>query len=386
MIPRALSTVLSTSLLLGLLACGSSEPMPEPEKKAAAADQLAYFGTYTDRSDSEGIYVSRFNSATGELGAPALAATIENPSYLTLSPDNRFLYAVVETNEGQVSSYSVDGSTGMLTLLNSVSADGAAPCDLETDRTGKMLVVANYSTGSVIAYKINDDGSLTERTSFHELQGSSTHQRQKSPHAHSVDFSADNRFVIVSDLGSDKVRIFEANVETGELTPHSEAATPPGSGPRHFVFHPTERFAYSVNELASTVSTFTYDAAGGELTPVGEPVSTLPDDFDGNNTTAEIMVHPSGKFLYASNRGHHSIAVFQIDPATGALSRVENESTQGETPRGFAIDRTGKYLIAGNQGTHNVFVYQLDLSNGEMTPTGGTIEVGAPVCVLFRPL
>ena len=246
-----------------------------------------------------------------------------------------------------------------------------------------MLVVANYRSGSTIAYSIGEDGALSEPTAFQQHEGSSVHERQKSPHAHSVDFSFDNRHVIVSDLGIDKVVTFEVDPAGGGITPVSEVSVAPGSGPRHFAFHPSGKFGYSLGELASTITVMSH--ADGKFETI-ESVSTLPEDFGGDSTTAEIAVHSSGRFVYASNRGHDSIAVFSIDTTGGRLTRIAFIKTGGVRPRNFGIDPSGRYLLAANQDTDNVVVFKIDQETGILHPTGGEIEVDAPVCVQFVKL
>ena len=376
------NTILTLLAPILLAACGGppaddSAPPSETKKQ----EFHVYFGTYTHET-SQGIYRSRFNTETGALTEPRLAAEIESPAFLALHPNERFLYAVTEISEGAVSSFAI-GADGELTKINTQPTNGAAPCDLEVDRTGRMLVVANYTSGSTIAYSIGEDGALSEPTSFQQHEGSSVHERQQSPHAHSVDFSADNRFVIVSDLGTDKVVTFEADPTTGGLTPFSEVTAAPGSGPRHFAFHPSGKFGYSLGELASTVTAMAHD--GGKFEPI-ESLSTLPEDFDGHNTTAEIAVHPSGRFVYASNRGHDSIAVFSLDPVSGRLTRTAVIKSGGVRPRNFGIDPTGQYLLAAHQDTDNVVVFKIDQQTGMLHPTGTEIQVDAPVCVQFLQL
>jgi 6-phosphogluconolactonase len=305
---------------------------------------------------------------------------------LTFHPSRRFLYAVTETQAGSDSAFSIDPDSGNLTLLNTVPTDGAQPCDLEVDATGKMLVVVNYGTGSTAAYHIAANGSLSDISDFEQHEGSSVHARQQGPHAHSIDFTSDNRFAIVSDLGLDKVLTYEADPGSASLQP---AATPsislaPGAGPRHFALHPSERFAYSLGEIASTVTAMRFDVQTGTLEAI-QTLSTLPEDFSGNNSTAEIEVHPSGKFLYASNRGHDSIAVFSIDQQTGELTRTAIISSGGERPRNFAIAPGGRHLLAANQGTGNVVVFQIDPESGGLTPTGREIAVDAAVCIKYLP-
>lgn len=360
---------------------------------AAGKRFWVYFGTYT-RKNSKGIYVSRLDAEAGKLTAPELAAEIGNPSFLAIHPSNRFLYAVSELygqgNQpgGAVTAFSIDRADGRLRRLNQVSSKGAGPCHLNVDRTGKTLVVANYGSGSVAAMRIRDDGSLEESVSFIQHQGASVNpKRQQGPHAHSVNFSPDNRFVLAADLGLDQVLIYEVDVEKAMLTPKEPAfvKVQPGAGPRHFTFHPSGKFAYVINELASTVTACSWDAARGALKEL-QTVSTLPSGFSQENTTAEVVAHPGGRFLYGSNRGHNSIAVFAIDRAKGTLRLVENVSTQGQIPRNFAIDPTGRWLLAANQNSDNVVVFAIDRSTGRLKPNGQILAVDTPVCVRFVPL
>ncbi len=374
---KKILNVLAAALALG---CGGS-PVEDSAVDADKQGLHVYFGTYTHET-SRGIYHSRFDTETGELSEPSPAAEIESPSFLALHPNRRFLYAVTESEEGSVSGFSI-GADGELTKINTQPTNGALPCDLEVDATGRMLVVANYRSGSTIAYSIGEDGALSEPTAFRQHEGSSVHERQKSPHAHSVDFTFDNRHVIVSDLGIDKVVTFEADPESGGITPFSEVSVTPGSGPRHFAFHPSGKFGYSLGELGSTVTVMSH--AGGKFETI-ESVSTLPEDFEGHSTTAEIAVHPSGRFVYASNRGHDSIAVFSIDPTGERLTRIAVIKTGGARPRNFGIDPSGRYLLAANQDTDNVVVFKIDQETGILHPTGGEIEVDAPVCVQFVKL
>ena len=371
--------ILVLSALVLLATC--SNPPADDSATGAETDNRefhVYFGTYTNET-SQGIYRGRFNTETGALTKPILAAEIESPVFLALHPNKRFLYAVTEIDEGSVSGFAI-GPDGELTKINTQPTNGAAPCDLEVDRTGRMLVVANYTSGSTIAYSLGEDGALSEPTFFHQHVGSSVHERQQSPHAHSVDFSADNRYVVVSDLGTDKVVTFEADPAAGALTPFSEVSVAPGSGPRHFAFHPSGKFGYSLGELASTITAMTH--AEGKFEAI-ETLSTLPAEFDGRNTTAEIAVHPSGRFVYASNRGHDSIAVFSINAANGRVTQTAVIKSGGVRPRNFAIDPTGQYLLAAHQDTDNVVVFGIDQQTGILRPTGTEIQVDAPVCIQF---
>jgi len=356
----------------------------------AKGELIVYVGTYTNQK-SKGIYAYRFQPATGSLTPIGLVAETPSPSFLALHPNRRFLYAVNEVSNyegqsaGSVSAFSVDAKTGKLTFINRVSSRGAGPCHLAVDQTGKVLVVANYGGGSVAAIPVKADGRLGEASAFVQHTGSGADpQRQRGPHAHSVNLSPDNRFVFVSDLGLDQVLSYRLDAARGKLTPNDPpfVKLKPGAGPRHFAFHPNGRFAYEINEMGSSVTAFAYTRARGSLAEL-QTVSTLPKDFTGNNSTAEIEVHPSGRFLYGSNRGHDSIAVFAIDPRQGTLAPIDHTSTQGKTPRNFAIDPTGAYLFAANQGSDKIVVFRIDQQTGKLNAMGGSLEVPSPVCVTF---
>jgi len=366
------------------------------DEKASAAGRLwVYVGTYT-RSESKGIYRLELDLASGRLEPKGLAAEIANPSFLALHPSRPLLYAVGEMGSfdgkkgGAVSALAIEPKTGKLTLLNQQSSQGAGPCHLVVDRTGRCALVANYSGGSIACLPIGQDGRLAEATSFVQHEGSSVNpRRQKDPHAHSINVDPANRFAFVADLGLDKVLIYRLDADRARLAPNDPpfARVAPGSGPRHFAFHPNGRYAYVINEMACTVTAFAYDARRGALEPL-ETISTLPEGVEGDHiTTAEVQVHPSGKFLYGSNRGHHSIAIFAIDPSTGKLKPLGHESTQGKTPRNFAIDPTGSCLIAANQDSDNLVVYRIDARTGLLQPTGQSVAIPMPVCVkMMAPL
>jgi len=347
-----------------------------------------YIGTYT-RGESQGIYLFHLDLATGALRPAGLAGETTNPSFLAVHPSRQFLYAVGEISgfggkpTGAVSAFAIDPKSGKLTLLNQQSSGGPGPCHVSVDATGGNVLVANYSGGSVTCLPIRTDGRLDKATAFVQHQGSSIDPgRQKGPHAHSINLSPDNRFAFVADLGLDKVMVYRFDAGAGTLIAANPpwATLAPGAGPRHFAFHPDGRHAYVINELHSTVTALDYDPTSGAL-GTRQTISTLPDDFQEKNSTAEVQVHPSGKFLYGSNRGHDSIAVFAIDADTGRLTLVERESTQGQSPRNFGIDPTGKYLLAANQTTHNVVVFGIDAENGALQPTGHSVSVHSPVCV-----
>ncbi|HWJ47419.1 MAG TPA: lactonase family protein [Candidatus Udaeobacter sp.] len=365
--------------------------------KASAAEPqkgkyLFYVGTYTESgSKSKGIYAYRYDAATQEITSLGLAAETTNPSWVALHPNGRFLYAVNEVqnykgpNSGGVSAFSIDRATGKLTFLNEVASRGADPCYIIVDDSGKYVLVANYTGGNIATFPISADGKLGEASAFIQHTGHGLNpKRQEAAHAHSIDLSPDERFAFVDDLGLDQLLVYKFDKSKGSLKPNNPpfAKLDAGAGPRHFALHPSGQFGYVVSELASTVTAFSVQLKTGMLHRL-QTVSTLPDDFKGENDDAEIRIHPSGKFLYASNRGHDSITVFAIDPAKGALTVVEHAPTQGKTPRSFEIDPTGTLLLAENQNSDSIVLFRIDEKTGKLTPTGKTLEVGQPVCVKF---
>ena len=361
-------------------------------KDAAAGHLRVYVGTYTGK-DSKGIYRFDFDLASGKLSNRELAAETVNPSFLAIHPSRGFLYAVNEVADfggkkaGAVTAFALDPKSGKLTRLNQRSSGGAAPCHLVVDNAGKHVLAANYGGGSAIVLSLMADGRLLDMAAFEQHQGSGTDpKRQEGPHAHSINLDKSNRHAVVADLGLDKVFIYRYDETQGTLIPRSPAAVslPPGSGPRHFAFHPNGRNAYVINELASTVTAFDYDADRGTLKPL-ETLSTLPPGSKPNNSTAEVQVHPSGRFLYGSNRGFNSIAVFAIDPQTGRLRPVGQQGHRIKTPRNFGIDPTGQYLIVANQDGNNLVVFRIDPGTGELKPTGIVAEVPTPVCIKMIP-
>jgi len=327
----------------------------------------------------------------GQLVQTKLAAKAVNPSFVAVHPNERFLYAVGEIDDagagkgGGVTAFAIN-QDGSLKQLNQQSSGGAGPCHLVVDATGKNVLVANYGGGSVACLPIRDDGTLGEATSFIQHEGASVNpQRQEKPHAHSVNLDPANRFAIVADLGLDKLLVYKFDPLAGKLTPNDPpyVELPAGGGPRHFAFHPNGKWAFANNEMTSTVSALAYDAKHGAFTVLGT-LSTLPEGYaeSKSNSTAETRVHPNGKFLYVSNRGHDSIAIFSIDPQTGRLKPLGHEATRGKTPRNFNLDPTGKYLIAANQDSDNVVVFRVDSNTGQLT-AGKEIQVGSPCCVRF---
>ncbi|MCU1274775.1 MAG: hypothetical protein JWO48_2206 [Bryobacterales bacterium] len=349
----------------------------------AASKYFAYVGTYT-RDKSKGIYSFRFDPASGEFSPIGLAAEVANPSFLTIHPNRKFLYAVSELGNGSVTAYAIDGKTGALTRLNSVSSGGGGACHLVVDKTGKSLMVANYGSGSVAAFPLGADGRLGDAAVVIKHSGPSVDpRRQRGPHAHAVVLSADSRFLFVPDLGLDQILSYRLDPAKASLTANDPPFTKvaPGSGPRHFAFHPKGKYAYVINEMGSRVTAFSYDAAGGALKEL-QTLSTLPKDFSGEDNSAEVEVDAKGRFLYASNRGHDSIAVFAIG-TDGKLTLLENTPTNGKTPRSFKIDPTGSYLLAANQDSDNIVQFRINPKTGRLTPTGKTVELSKPVCVQF---
>jgi 6-phosphogluconolactonase len=391
----ALSTVSMVSVV-SMAAPGAVEArrvLTQAEQSTRAkSDLLVYFGTYTG-AKSKGIYVSRLDSSSGALSAPELAAEVANPSFLAVHPTRDFLYAVNEVSDygdkptGSVTAFAIDRSTGKLVALNQQSSVGAGPAHLVADKSGENVLVANYGGGSVTVLPIGQDGKLKPASAAVQHTGSSVNpERQKAPHAHSINVDPDNRLASVADLGLDKILIYRFNAGEGSLVPNEPpfVSVQAGACPRHFAIHPQGRFAYVINEMHCTVTAFSRDPVRGGLTPL-QTISTLPsgEPVRPGYSTADVQVHPSGRFLYGSNRGHDSIVVLAIDPASGMLTYVQNEPTGGQTPRGFGIDPSGAYLLAANQRSDSVVVFRIDPQTGRLAPTGKTVDVGAPVCVKF---
>jgi 6-phosphogluconolactonase len=388
---RALGKVVVAALLLGV-ALSPSARAADKQSDPKASEYFVYFGTYT-KAKSKGIYRARLDVATGKLSAAELAAECKDPAFLAVHPTEKFLYAIDEStdpartpNRG-VSAYAIEARTGALTLLNEQSAAGAGPCHLAVDHRGTCVLVANYSGGSVVALPLSVDGRLGAPGAPIKHVGSSVHPgRQKQPHAHAITLAPDSRFALSPDLGIDKVMVYRVDAARAALTPNTPAfaTLPPGSGPRHLAFNPNGKFVYVINELLCTIAVFSYDASSGALKDV-QTISTLPpgESVQPGYSTAEIATHPSGRFVFGSNRGHDSVVVFAADAVTGRLTYVENKPTGGKTPRHFAVDPSGKWLLAENQGSDSVVVFAIDAKSGRLTPTGQSIEVAAPVCAVF---
>jgi 6-phosphogluconolactonase len=402
----ALVTTLGFAALMGF-----SAP-PEPK-----GESLVYFGTYTGfkyskkgvpagESHSQGIYVSRFQAATGEVSEPQLAAEIRNPSFLAVHPNRRFLYSVSEDplsvgpyndKASFISAYAINTTTGKLTLLNTVPSGGTATCYISMDPSGKYLMAASFGSGSVAVFRVNEDGSLGEATALVKHTGHSVDPHyQAGPHAHSLDVSPDGRFAVASDLGADRLFIYRFDSAAGSLTPNSPPSvqvTPPGAGPRHFIFAPDGKFGYVISEMSGIVTVYAWDSVQGRLTEI-QATDTRPADFtDDKNAqllnpfhSAEMQIHPNGKYLYESNRGPDTIGVYGVDPAKGTLTPIQQVSTRGLMPRHFAIDPTGAYLFAANEASDGVVIFRIEDGSGRITPTRTVLRIDTPVCVKFLPL
>ena len=364
---------------------------PTPANAATRGKYLVYIGTYTEHG-SKGIYAYRFDARTGRATALGLAAESVQPSFLTVDAGGHFLYAVNETDTyqgrpaGAVSAFAIDAASGKLSLLNQVSSLGPGPAHIALDQAGKYALVSNYNLGSVAVFPVLKDGRLGEASAFVQHHGVGVDkERQEQPHAHAVAMSSDNRFALVADLGLDQVFAYPFDSAKGTLGKNPDITkAKPGAGPRHLVFNSKGTLLYVINELQSSVTTYAYEAANGGLRELST-ISTLPNGFSGDAAAAEIALHPSGKFLYASNRGPDSIAVFSI-AAEGSLSHVEFVPVDGKTPRNFAIDPTGSWLLVGDQESDKVVVFRINGKTGRLTSTGQVLQISSPACVTFVPL
>ncbi len=351
----------------------------------AMADEQFYIGTMTDHSTSKGIYLGSLDAGTGKLGTLHLAIDVKNPNFLALSPDRKFLYAAISTSNGSaVDAFAVQPG-GPLVLLNERPSGGEGACHVAVDATGRNVFVANYSAGDIACFQTKPDGSLDTRTAFMTFTGSGPDpSRQKKPYAHSVYTDPENKFLYSCDLGSDSVWTFKFDSAHGTLTPNDPPAAkvPPGSGPRHLAFHPNGKFVYVANEMGHTIDVFARDAATGHLTSI-QVVDTLsPGTSEEGVTVAEVVCHPSAKWLYVSNRGCETISQFSIG-TDGKLTMVESVPSVVNFPRSFAIDPSGKWLIAAGQKDNRIAVLKIDPTTGNLTTTDQSAEVGTPVCVLF---
>jgi 6-phosphogluconolactonase len=379
------SRILAFSLLLApfIFSVGGGSA----DKPAVNRKYLVFVGTYTTKTESKGIYAYEFDADTGKLTPKGVAAETPDPSWVAVHPGGKYLYAANEASKAStVSAFAVDVKSGKLTLLNQMPSLGEDPCYLSFDKTGKYVLVANYSSGTIAVFPILADGRLGEHTALVKDQGAMgpNKKHQEGPHAHWIETSPDNRFVLVADLGLDEVLVYKFDATSGTLTPNEPAFArlKAGSGPRHAVFYPNGKFVFAVSELSSTATSFAYDVKKGTLKETGT-ASTLPPGFSGRNDVAETAVHPNGKFLYVSNRGNDSIAILSIDAGNRTLAPAGGIPTGGKEPRHFAIDPSGKYLLAENQFSNNIVVFKIDAATGGLTPTGQVVEVPSPVDIAF---
>ncbi len=351
-----------------------------------------YVGTYTSGSSkSKGIYLLKFDPKTGKLSEPVLVAATEEPSFIAVSHDGKYLYAVNEllkyegNNSGSVGAFAIEKKTGALTFLNRDATGGGAPCHVTVTEKGDLVIAANYLGGNVAAFKVNADGSLQPASDIKQHTGKGPNaERQEAPHCHSAILDKSNKFVLVNDLGIDRIVTYAVDSKAGKLISTGESyAAKPGSGPRHFKFHPNGKFAFANNEMNMTVSSLAWDAKLGRLSEI-QTVSTLPADYSRkNDSVADLHVSPDGRFLYVSNRVHDSIAVFAIDEKTGSIRAIDFTKTGGRSPRNFAIDPTGNFLLAANQRSDSITVFRIDKATGKLTPTENTITAPTPVCLIF---
>jgi 6-phosphogluconolactonase len=371
-----------------LAASGIARPGRYPEVK----EMLVYVGTYTS-GGSEGIYILKLDLLSGKLSLLQTVKGVVEPSFLSIDRQRRYLYAVNETTEfdgkpsGAVSAFSIDQASGGLKFLDQVPSLGGAPCHIAVTNNGRYVLVANYMGGNVSVFPVRSDGGLDRSVNLVQHVGTGPNkERQESAHVHSITLDSKNNFAFVADLGIDKIMIYRFDDKTGKLEPNTPGSlvSKPGAGPRHFTFDQSGKFAYVINELDCTISALSYDEEKGILKEI-QTVTTLPANYSGANTCADIHISPSGKFLYGSNRGHDSIASYSIDKNTGKLTFIEHVSTGGKTPRNFAIDPTGTYLLAANQNSGTITLFKIDKDSGKLKSSGQSIQVPAPVCLKLIP-
>jgi 6-phosphogluconolactonase len=355
-------------------------------------DELLYVGTYTEGDRAEGIYLVRMDTRSGELRRVGSVNAGANPSFLAIHPNGRVLYAANEVTErdgkatGAVSAFAIARDSGGLTLLDEQASGGAAPCYVSVDRRGRALLVANYVGGNVALLPIRAGGALAAATHVAQHRGAGPNAaRQEAPHAHCIVADRSNRFALAADLGIDRVLVYRLDLDGGSLrhVESGDAQLRPGAGPRHLALHPSLPLVFVANELDSTVTTLRFDDERGTLSPL-QTLSTLPAGWTGTSYVADVHVAPSGRTLYVSNRGHNSIAVFSVEPSSGALALEQVVSTDGDWPRNFSLDPTGRWLLVANQRSASVVVFARDRESGRLTPTHQRLAVPSPVCLRFR--
>ena len=356
-------------------------------------DYFAFVGTYTagnvvnENLNSKGIYILGYDSKTGKSEIINTAYEKDNPSFLALSPNGKYLYSVGEIDDkrgGALSAYEFNKNNGSLSIINSISTGSNGPCHLMTDLNGLILLAANYAGGASTLAKINNDGSLDEDVQVIQHVGSSINpERQMEPHAHSINVSPSGKFALVPDLGTDKVIVYKIDHDEKKLIPNdpSFAKVSPGMGPRHLEFHPNNKVVYVINELGATITIFDYDDTKGSLEEINT-VSTLPLDFN-HKSCADIHISEDGKYLYGSNRGHDSLAIYEVSSDGREITNIDFQSTLGKTPRNFAIDPKGNYLLAANQDSSDIFTFKINKDNGKLESTGFKIDIPYPVCIKF---
>ncbi|MGE5605592.1 MAG: lactonase family protein [Bacteroidota bacterium] len=363
-----------------------------------AKDMYVYVGTYTEAikfgtgqvllGKGEGIYLYKLDFSSGQLRLVSTTTGVVNPSYLTLTPSGKYLYAVNELKQfdgkesGAVSAFAVESGTSRLSFINQLPTGGADPCYVCVNDRESHVFVTNFMSGSVCVYPILKNGALDTPSQFIQHSGSSVNKtRQTGPHAHSLVFDPSNRYTCVPDLGLDKLMLYKTDFSSGklELLSCESYTAEPGSGPRHCVFHPNGRFCYMINELNCTISALKFDQQSGSFTLL-QNVPTVLGGFEGENSGADIKIHPNGRYLYGSNRGHNSIVIYRVDQNTGLLSPIGIESSRGEIPRNFAIDPTGTFLLVANQDTDNIVVFEIDNGTGNLTMIS-EVKVPTPVCI-----
>ncbi|OWK41096.1 lactonase family protein [Fimbriiglobus ruber] len=355
-----------------------------------ASDPLVFVTAFAP-GEQGGIHAYEFDTKAGKLKPVRHTAGVENPFFLALSPNKKFLYSIHAKQFGgkeneQVAAYEVIGRTGELKLLNRQSAEGTAACYLDVDKTGRAVLVANYSSGSVASLPVKVDGSLGEKASFFQYKGSSVNpRRQKEPHAHCFVVSPDNRYAFAADLGTDQILSYKLDPAAAKLTPNDPpfVKAPAGAGPRHLTFHPNGKWVYVINELLNSVTAFDYDTAAGKLTEK-QTIPTLPDDFKGTSYCADLKITPDGKFLYGTNRGHDSVAAYSIGD-DGRLSLVAIEPSLGKGPQNLAITPDGAWLLCANMPGNNVAVFRIDAGTGRLKPTGEPVSQPSPSCIMLLP-
>jgi len=383
---RSIGCKLAGALAVFVIAIMSTSNVFGSEKSAPQSDYFVYVGVY-----GKGVYAYRFHASDAKLDSLGLVGEVTNPSFLATDRHYKFLYAVSELEgkaEGGVASFAIDRAKGSLHSLNSVPSGGVAPCHLAVDKTGKMLIVANYTTGGVSSFPIEKDGEIGKMVSLIVAQGSSVNkERQEGPHAHEVVISSDNKLAYIPDLGLDQIHIYRINPANAKLAAHK----PPfikddaGFGPRHMAFSRDGKYLYVVNELKSLITVYSGDELSGNFHQV-QTVSTVPEGFSGENGPAEILMDRAGKFVYASNRGPGTIAVFAVDPGNGTLRQVQVAATGDTFPRGVELDPTGGYLFVGDQKANRFVIFRVDPKSGQITLTGQPVEVPSPVAFLFVPV